>query len=373
MEPDPGKLFLPPNKNTPETTTPSQSQTGNGPTVTYPVRQVTEPTKPKKRGLKALMIAIIGVVVMGAAGAFAYLGVIVPNQPENVLKTALTNLISAESTVAKGDVTLKVGDYSFNPNFGFEIAEDGGSALSFDISVPSLEIAAEIKQTSDDLYFKLSGIETLFDTWSSTIASYIADEAFISYLSERIILLDDEWLVIEGLVSSDNKQQVQTNEQAVIDAFKDREIFIVKNEENEDEVEGRATRHFKISVDKEELKAGLADIDSAQLNQEIKDSIASFVDEVQLNEFDVWIYKDTKEFARLGYQGDMGEMLDDATYNVELTFLSFNQTATIIPPLEAADARELWDTLWSTAEDREFIDPELFDLGPSWLDSIQSL
>lgn len=373
MEPDPGKLFLPPNKNDSATTIPNQPQTDNGPTVTYPVRPISEPAKPKKRSLKALMIAIIAVAVMGTAGAFAYYGVIMPNQPENIVKTALANLVSAKSTSVKGDAALNFGDYSINPNFGFEIAEDGGSAFNFDISVPPMDIAAEIRQTSDDLYFKLSGVEQLFATWSSSLVSYGVDETFVGNLTERVKLLDGEWLIVDNLVTSDNKQQIQTNEQAVIDAFKNRNVLIVGQEENEDEIEGRVAHHFKVTIDKEELKAGLADIDSTQLNQEIKDSITSFIDEVQLNDFDVWVYKDSKEFARLGYQGDMGELLDDATYNVELTFVNFNQTAMIKPPTEAADARILWDTLWSTAEGGQFIDPELFDLGPSWLDSIQSL
>src|SRR6266545_1720262 len=57
--------------------------------------------KKSKKGLLIGLIVAAAVVIFGGASAAAYLGYVVPNKPENVLKTALINSFSTDKVTSQ--------------------------------------------------------------------------------------------------------------------------------------------------------------------------------------------------------------------------------------------------------------------------------
>lgn len=334
-----------------------------------------EPTKPKKRGLKALMIAIIAVATLGAAGTFAYLGLYVPNQPENVLKTAALNLMNAESAAGSGDVVIDSGGFSVTPTFMFAAAADGGASFSFNVAAPAVQFSGEIIHTNNNLYFKFVGLNTIFGVVADSAVAYGFDEEFVDYLGEQVGLLEDNWSVSEGVSDSGETTLSEEDKQAVIDALSQHDVFAVETEHNEELISGRDTRHFTVVLNKTELAAAINSVNIPNVSAEDKTKLVEAINEAQLNPVDVWVYKDTKEFAKFSYSETFDSAGNQGTVTANLTFTSFNQTDTIPPPVEAADIKGWWENVLNTALDGNFIDPQMLNPGGFSLpiDSIQTL
>src|SRR5262245_9196840 len=110
--PNPGQIVV-----GSETAMPPQSgptAPGQLPPVSNYASNTPLPLPPKKGGkFKKVALVLGAVLIVGGASAAAYVGVILPNKPENVLKQALVNSSQETQVSYKGTVegnTSKDGD-----------------------------------------------------------------------------------------------------------------------------------------------------------------------------------------------------------------------------------------------------------------------
>jgi len=370
VQEDPGKLFLPPNQE-PDTTAINQSPT---PPTSFNANPDVV-LKPKKRGLKALMIAIIAVVVFGAAGAFAYFGVYVPNQPENVLKTALANFMASDSGEVKGELALSFGDYTVHPSFGYSGAADGSASFNLGLNAFGLVLSAEVKQIADDVYVKLDGIDALSGSWEEGALVYGADPGFVNGLSAMLGELSGQWLVVNDVVKPEEKpeQVPDLTQEDFTRAFADKDIIASAEKLGKETVENRPAERYRVTLDKDQLKAGIDALRAGGLTDELRTDGKNVIDKVDLSDIEVWVYTDHKEIAKVIYVGSLGQLSEAGTFELSIVFVSYNQTSTIEPPADPTDAKALWQELERSLEGEELFDSSQLDFGPSFLDSIQSL
>lgn len=297
MEPDSGRPVLPPDNYKPVADNPilgqptsSSSPASPRPAPSWP-STIPQPgtTNKKKRGLKVLMIAIVAVVVLGAAGAFAYLGVYVPNQPENIVKTAVAKFIASNSAEFQGELELKFGDYTISPSFNFKSDVEGDAAGSIELKLPDFSFSAELLTADNDVYFKLKGISELAPEWEGYLLAFGFDPALIGGITEMISALDGQWLVTHDAINEkDLRLDVpKADQDELLNAFKDREIVTIAEELGEESIDGRKAVYYKLTLNEDEIKAGIESLNIEVFNEQAKKETLIILDEYDFNNIDV--------------------------------------------------------------------------------------
>lgn len=349
MEDKPASSVLPPE---PKSVEPSVKQPNVNPVVEpnpaesftpTPLTDTTtpEPAKPKKRGLKALMIAVIAVAVVGA-GTFAYFGVVVPNQPENVVKAALANLLSASSANARGSAQMNWSNFSVNPVFNVEIAEDKSAALGVKANLGGADLSLDVKQIADDAYLKLSGLSGLGDSWQDALVAYGFSDQQVSTVDDLVTSIEDKWIVINNVAQSTQDGLPNIDAAQISTAFGEREIITSAEKIGEETIESRAASHFKVTFNKDEIKAGIDALNVENLDEEKKNQLKTTLDELNLSDIDLWVYDDTKEFAKFTHAGNFSDNPDNGSYEAEVVFINFNQSVSVEAPTDTVSGAELW-------------------------------
>jgi Tfp pilus assembly protein PilE len=234
-----------------------------------------------KKKLAALITLVI--LVLGGGSAAAYFGYYVPNKPENIWKTALTrtgkgydklsNYATSNKNVkglsAKG--TFKVsGSVAADGSFdGLSNGKDG--KLTGSLSAAGLKVNYEIRAigssgNTPDIYFKVDGLQDL----GTLIGSYgVSPE-----ISKAINGLNGQWYFVDHTLfdqfaqGSNNSLQLSS---ADIDAllkavggsskqylFTDdpnKMAVVVKQSIGKETQDGRSVYHYKVGVNKDNLKA----------------------------------------------------------------------------------------------------------------------
>jgi hypothetical protein len=137
------------------------------PTYATPGQGGALPSTSKFRGLKPILIALAAIVVIGGGSAAAYFGVIVPNQPANVLKTAMLNSLKENSVSYNGNVSFSFGGstgsgttYQLNMSGSKNSAEKASDAtLAFDGY--GVKVSIEARIANQNLYVKAGDLSTL--------------------------------------------------------------------------------------------------------------------------------------------------------------------------------------------------------------------
>ncbi len=295
-------------------------------------------------------LAIFGIFAFASAGA--YFGYILPNKPENIWKTSLNRssklfekIISIDEGQdlkgysIKGSVALSSELMSADMNIDFKTYESEGQG-TMDIGASGQRINFEFKgldvENSDapDIYMKVNGIKGL--------GSFFGED-----VGNRVDALDSQWLVIDHTLfeqytkeyAKNFTQEEQVSEEEAREIIK--KISVVNNEylfttdeqkavfnvvENvgKEEYEGKNSYKFKVSVNKEHLKAYTEQLKTAlqdtKLQKLLGEEYDSFFDEAikeieNINESDtaeVWVDMSTKLIRNVRFtnEQDKGEYVD---------------------------------------------------------------
>jgi hypothetical protein len=294
---------------------------------------------PKKKGFKKLgvvpLVAIIAVLFM-SAGAAAYLGVIRPNNPDNLWNTALSNTAKgmekvseyqknmADSKGAKfsGSFNLSAEDVAIDGSFEGKTYESDseikadigalGSRLNFELLTSTPENA-----NNPDIYFRIKGLEGLSSIIGATDPS----------IQSTVNTINNQWYVIDHtlldqasteatgseLSSTLTQEEINKISDAVLQATNE---YVLSSDPNKavinktqnvgwEEKDGREMYHYKVTLNKENFKAYLnsnkerlkqLNIKSLEGSDELFDELVKSVDEIKEEEAnaDVWVDKDTK-------------------------------------------------------------------------------
>jgi hypothetical protein len=236
-------------------------------------------TKLYKKPLLAMPLAVL-VLLAGSAGA--YFGYYVPNQPQNIWKTALTRtgkgydkLTQYAVTQFKADSGLKLdgkfqtsGFFSSDGTFSGDSDKDNGE-FTASVSAGGVKVNTDVRllkssTSTPDIYFKIDGIQGLGDLVSGFIGPQYKN---------AINNLNGKWYFIDhslfDQISSGNGNNLQISSadvnsvlKAIGDASKqnvftsdpDKMAFTVKKEVGKEKQDGRSVYHYVAGINKDNLK-----------------------------------------------------------------------------------------------------------------------
>lgn len=231
---------------------------------------------PKKRGMKSklLVVVIAAVLLLGGGGAGAYFGLYVPNKPENIWKSAMSNSGKVYDEAVKyvgKDHAQKAMKIEGSYDLDGAVESDGkvtgewqglNGQLNGEVSAAGLKVGFDtrtIKATDDssDLYFKLTGLQGL----GSLLGG--------GEMAETLNGLNNQWFVVDHTLieqaasaggSADYSQQdvkallekagVPTKEY-LLASDEQKAVFVVKEQIGSEEKEGRSTYHYKVGYNNE--------------------------------------------------------------------------------------------------------------------------
>lgn len=231
---------------------------------------------PKKRSTKAKLLVVVAaaVLLLGGGGAGAYFGLYIPNKPENIWKSAMSNSGKMYDEAVKyvgKDHAQKAMKIEGSYDLDGAVESDGkvtgqwqglNGQLNGEISAAGLKVGFDtrtIKATDDssDLYFKLTGLQGL--------GSLLGGGEMATALNG----LNDQWFVvdhtlIEQAASADDsadysRQDVKAllekagapTKEYLLASDQQKAVFVVKEQIGSEQKEGRSTYHYKVGYNNE--------------------------------------------------------------------------------------------------------------------------
>jgi hypothetical protein len=265
----------------------------SGPIMSASSMKNTEESKKRafKPSKKLALIAAIPVLLVGA-GAAAYFGYVVPNKPENLWKTALVNTgkgydkaasYAESSKLGKGlklDSTFKFdfGDTKIDGSFNGTSDEKSNGNFKGSVSASGMKLDAEVRTVASsgsnpDLYFKVNGLQGLGQFVGAYLGTGASEE--MKQLDTAINSVNNQWYFVDHTLLDQATEKDSSNTSSAL-SKKDVSDFLnaiggpskkyifTSNPNNmaiearqnigREQVDGLSTYHYKIGVNKENLK-----------------------------------------------------------------------------------------------------------------------
>ncbi|HVC35869.1 MAG TPA: hypothetical protein VNE40_00265 [Candidatus Dormibacteraeota bacterium] len=230
----------------------------------------------KSRSALALLLVIALVLVLGGVAAAAYYGYVVPNQPQNVLKTAIQNTLQQTEASFNGNLTV---DSTNSKSPSLKVDFQGSSNLSsksadlqLNLTSSGVSLPFETRLVNQNLYLKvgdLSSITTLVKSFSPKLSSSI------SALSET---LSNKWIVIDstllkqagGSCPLDNTWAITKTDINYLEAQYANNRFVTIKDTASDSVNGQPATKFDLSIDNGKSAAYMTSLNQLPLAKAIR-------------------------------------------------------------------------------------------------------
>lgn len=232
------------------TVSPAFSPTGQAP--------LPPPSGSKARGLKPMLVALAAIIVVAGGSAAAYIGVIAPNQPANVLKAAIVNTLKQNSLSYTGTISLTYqggggagGTYQLDMSGSKNSAQKASDVmLSFDGYGVKLSIEARI--VNQNLYVKAGDLSTLASLVSSFEPSLAPTASAISGdLSNQWVEVDSATLNEIGVgcvINAASGPLTQADLNALTSDYAKNGFLKIQKTTNTT-VDGQAAEEFAVNID----------------------------------------------------------------------------------------------------------------------------
>lgn len=241
----------------------SQMPTLPEPVITNPVPPQTTPTNTKKKlGLATIIIGLL--VVLGGGSAAAYYGVVVPNQPQNVIKAASKKLIKSnqQTMSTKGKLTVDMnGDSSplKNVTVNFTTGSDASKKsffINLDTSVSGVKIPVEIRALDQNIYFKFGNLNSLKSMAVLSEPSMAPTvELVSSKLSNQWVEVDESFLKQANMGCTFSVSSLSDSDvDQIIKVYSNNQFTKVVNKRPE-KIDGRDTTRYELKLDNQKTKA----------------------------------------------------------------------------------------------------------------------
>jgi hypothetical protein len=209
----------------------------------------------KRRPIKAVLTALLVVLLVGAGSAAAYVGIIVPNKPENVLKAATLNTIQAKESSFKGSLE---GDPMSTSGVAYKIGVDGSqntnakaSEAKLNITVSGVTFPIEARLVNSSIYVRVGDLKTitgLISTFSPEAGAMA--QKVSSQLSNQWVLFDSTLLKqAGGSCALDMNWGLTKADAKLLGAAYDRHQFADITKTSSDKVNGKKVTKYTISID----------------------------------------------------------------------------------------------------------------------------
>jgi len=321
-----------------------------------PVTPATSPPqlKTKRRLLKRAILPIIIVLVVGGASAAAYFGYYVPNEPKNVLQTALINMISGtklNSAHFSGNATIT--DSSSKQTYTASItgAADRSGKFQATASVDAVVTTISVQVVTADgknFYIKIGGLDGLTQILNSVGAS-----SGITGLVPLINSINNQWYEVDqSLVSQLEKSMNITPSTALTQAdintisnlYKKDDFLSVQKTYANQVVAGTNSDHYRAVIGKTKLQAFVSGLKNAHISnlgvgQDVFNTLNTDIGRANTANypFDVWVSKSDK----LIDQVSLSSTSDGDPYSVKFMLSNINQPVSVSVPASSKSILQL--------------------------------
>lgn len=274
-----------------------------------PTSQV--PAMGKKHKMRTLLMALVVVILVGGASAFAYLGYYLPNQPENVVKAMLANTLSAKYSKSTSTTTYGEGGSEFkieaNSATDFSDLKNPKATVKISADVGLTTVLLDLVLADNELAFKLDGVDGLSGLIQSQFQ--VPSDEF-EPINEALEGIFGNWFVVnQSMVSQavDFNQLEQSDLDQLLNAGRDVEFFNIVEILEDEQVREQSAYHYRLRINDEGVKTLLDNIKGKtlagqEISEEMIEQAKTAIDEDPTGEadiFDVWIYKDSKRLAKI--------------------------------------------------------------------------
>jgi hypothetical protein len=235
----------------------------------------TAPKKGKsKKWIFAIIVIVLVLVIGGGAGA--YFGYVKPNQPKNVVKTALSNVlandqrrsfeITAEINSTDSDTQLEFDNLSISGGMD----QDSNIRADIDVEASGFNVSASAIVRFDDqeAYLKLDGLDSLFSSFLGSVADPSITD-FINTLSDNWIRLSVSDFEDAGFITSSQANNATecidaistfiessgSDLQRQFDSLYDQANFASMKKVGADIIDGKKMTKYAVNIDEARLKA----------------------------------------------------------------------------------------------------------------------
>lgn len=312
----------------------------------------------KNKNTKLAAIIIGAVVLLGGASAGAYYGIVVPNQPQNVLKKSAENLLNAEQISGKGKASFSTeGDSAGTGTVEYSIQTDSTKnalAGTFDISLSGVKIPVEARVVDKAAYVKLGDLSSIESLAAASLGAESAP--IISQLSSKI---SDKWIEFDESflkTATQNKCSILTDQQKIsedqINQILDiygKNMFVTVKNESSDTVNGQKAAKYELGLDQNKAKEFGKEVGNLDYFKKIKEcgGSAASTEESSVEDFKgdatftVWVDKSKKQFVKM----QLTTKEDKSSVDADFTFN--NDAVNITKPEGAIPAVQLYSELIS--------------------------
>ncbi len=283
-----------------------------------PVVGASEPLPPlpttSRRSMKPFLIAVIALVVLGGASAAAYVGVIVPNKPANVLRAALVNSLQQQQVSTDGSIQASPasgGGVAYK--IAFKTAGDSKAKTAdaqISVTVSGITFPVEARLVNQDVYVKIGDLSTI----TGLIGAYSPDAATLAKSLSADV--SNKWIVIDSTIineSASAKCALNTNwalsktDVTLLETQYAKHPFTTIQSSSSDTVNGKAAEKFVLSLDDDKLSTfgdGLKDLSLIKALQKCDPSANSTNSSSSIADHDhtpltVWVDKSSKRIVQV--------------------------------------------------------------------------
>ncbi|MDB5169113.1 MAG: hypothetical protein JWO41_469 [Candidatus Saccharibacteria bacterium] len=304
--------------------------------------------------LKTALIALGVVLLIGAGTAAAYVGVIVPNKPENALMNAVVNSLQAPQTSFKGSLDISqtsglAGKVTFS---GSADASAKAFALSLSPTVSGVTLPIEARYVGGSAYLKLddlSQLETLAKSYSPQLGPVAKT------LSTQ---LSGKWVEFDSTLIKEAKLDCVLNadwtiSKADTDVFKDayaKNKFATIVSSSSDTVDGKKVAKYEVSIDDDKAAAFGNTISSTPMikklsscNPSTSKDVTKAVGDHDKTPLTIWVDKGSKHVVKLAAKSTSKDKKTGTEGSVAIT-LAYDKV-TVTAPTGAVPAVQVYAQL----------------------------
>jgi len=216
--------------------------------------------KSKKRFIKPALLTLAAMFFLGGTAAAAYFGYIVPNKPENVLKSAVKNSLSQTQVSSKG--TFEAEPVKEGKGLAMKVLFDGASnindqtaAVNLDATVSGVNAKLEARYVEKSVYLK-AGDLTPLSGLAGSFSKELAPAAKV--LSQK---LSNQWIVIDSTLIRqagagcilENKWAFSQEDINMLAASYQGNQFATIDKTEPDTINGKKVTKFSISINDDKL------------------------------------------------------------------------------------------------------------------------
>jgi uncharacterized protein YpmB len=356
-----------------QTTQITQDSTPLQPSTSTPTAYPPVTTSPagngssSKKSLKLVAIALVAALVVGGGSAAAYFGLVVPNKPENVLRTALMNSLEQENVSATFNIEGKSGD---SPAYKLEGTNKSNqkaksSEVTAKFTMAGVSVNAEGRYVDSNAYVKVGDLSSVTDI----IGAFSPEAATIAEsLNTKVA---DKWFEIDSTLIKesgascviDANLKLEKGDYDVLEKAYQKNSFVTVKSNSGDTVGGQAATKYELSVDPKKasnFSNGLNDLpilkklqscdkslakDAPAVDQELKKQI----EDTKPVPLTVWVDKKSKRIVKLASETSITENKETTSGKGEVTF-SYNPV-TVAKPEGAKPITSLISDLTPLFED----------------------